>query len=77
MPTTKLPGLIIAAKKYLTFFHAFSNVAHWKPPSTLRSTIFGIIFKSGKDIHCAKISDEFDYGGSAPLNMRIIDRLMN
>ena len=31
------------------------------------------ILKCGKDIHWPKISDEFDYGGSALLNMRIMD----
>ena len=35
-----------------------------------------IIFKCGKDIHCPEISDKFDYGGSASLNMRIMDHLM-
>ena len=31
-----------------------------------------IIFKLGKDIYYPKISDEFDRGGSALLDMRII-----
>ena len=30
-----------------------------------------IILKCGKDIHCPKISNVFDYGGSVSLNMRI------
>ena len=36
-----------------------------------------IIKKWGKDIHGLKISDEFDYGGSAFLNMRIMGHLMS
>ena len=36
-----------------------------------------IIFKCDKDIHCPEISDEFDYGVSASLNMRIMDRLLS
>ena len=33
-----------------------------------------MILKCGNDIHCLKISDEFDYGGSASLNIGIMDR---
>ena len=34
--------------------------------SALTSVIFAqIIWKRGNDIHCLKISDEFNYGGSA------------
>ena len=36
-----------------------------------------IIFKLGKDIYCPKVSDKFDHGGSASLNMHIIDHLMS
>ena len=36
-----------------------------------------IILKCGKDIHSLKISAEFDYGGSALLNMRIMGHLMS
>ena len=36
-----------------------------------------IILTCGKDIHSPKISDEFDYRGSALLNMRIMDHLMS
>ena len=34
-------------------------------------------FKRGQDIYSPKISKEFDYGGSASLNMRIMGRLMS
>ena len=36
-----------------------------------------IIFKLGKDIYCPEISEDFDHGGSASLNMRIMDPLMS
>ena len=36
-----------------------------------------IIFKLGKDIYYPKISNEFDHGGSASLNMCIMDHLMS
>ena len=36
-----------------------------------------IIFKLGKNICYPKISDECDHGGSASLNMRIMDHLMS
>ena len=36
-----------------------------------------IILKCGKDIHCPKISDESNYGGSALLDMLIMDHLMS
>ena len=36
-----------------------------------------IILRCVKDIHSPKILDEFDYGGSALLNMCIIDHLMS
>ena len=43
-----------------------------RPVNTLTSIIFSwIIFKLGKDIYYPKISNEFDHGGSASLNMRI------
>ena len=35
-----------------------------------------IIFKCGKDIYCPKILNEFDYGGSALVDVCIIDNLM-
>ena len=48
------------------------------PVNTLTSIIFSwIIFKLIKDIYYPKISDKFDHGGSASLNMRIMDHLMN
>ena len=37
----------------------------------------GIIFKHGTDIYYPKISDEYDHGSSASLNMRIMDHLMS
>ena len=36
-----------------------------------------IIFKLGKDIYYPTISDELDHGGSASLNMRLMDHLMS
>ena len=36
-----------------------------------------IILKCGKDIYSFKISEEFDYGGSALLNMRKMGQLMS
>ena len=49
------------------------------PVNTLMSIIFHWSFSNliGKDIYCPKISDEFDHGGSASLNMRIMDHLMS
>ena len=38
-----------------------------------RRKFSGIILKCGKDIHCPKISDEFN---SASLDMHIMDHLM-
>ena len=36
-----------------------------------------IIITLGKDIHCSNTLDEFGYGGSASINMHIMDRLMS
>ena len=41
------------------------------------SSFSRIIFKLGKDIYYPKISNEFDHGDSALLNMRIIDHFMS
>ena len=39
--------------------------------------MLSLFFKLDMDIHCPKISDEFDYGGSASLNMCRKDHLMS
>ena len=46
-------------------------LVHWY------SHIFQSIFKHGRDIYSPKISDEFIYGGSASLNMYVMDLLMS
>ena len=45
-------------------------------PRVFRRFSVGLV-KLGKDIYYPKISDEFDHGGSALLNMRIMDHLMH
>ena len=44
---------------------------------TVNTLTSRIIFKLSEDIYCPKISDKFDHGGSASLNMRIMDHLMS
>ena len=43
--------------------------------NALASNFSWIILKCGNGIHCLRISGEFDYGGSASLNTRIMGRL--
>ena len=58
-----------------------ANLLHALQFCTLKSLLIHnfswIIFKYGKDIYCSRVSEEFDYGGSGPLNMRIMDHLLN
>ena len=67
---------IIVKKKIFHFFSHFptSHMENHRWRSDVRK-FSRIILKCGKDIHSLKISDEFDYGDSALLNMRIMDHL--
>ena len=57
---------------YFPTSHIENHCKHSHVPNFPRT-----IFKCGKDIHCPKISDMFDYGGSALLDMCIVDCLMS
>ena len=58
---------------------AFRGSGYWQgrqvPLNTHVRNFSRIIFKLGKDIYCPKILEDFDYGGSASLNMCIMDHL--
>ena len=66
-------------KNILANFFRIFQLCTWKITfSALTSVKFSrIIFKLGKDIYCPKISDKLDHGGSASLNMCIMDHLMS
>ena len=75
MLINKIVGFFIISKKKLANFFRILQ------PRTRKITVSAkfsqAILKCGKDIHCPKISDQFDYGGSALSNMRIMDHLMS
>ena len=70
-------GFFIIGKTIWQFFSHFatSHTENHRLRSHVRKFSW-IILKCGKDIHCPKISGEFDYGGSASLNMCIMDHLI-
>ena len=61
---------------YYHYCNLFCDVLSVFQPCAVRN-FFQIIFKRGKDIYCPTVSDEFDFGGSVSLNMRIMDYLMS
>ena len=72
----KSSGFCYKCDFFCWFFPVFSNFVHWNPRWRSHMRNFSrIISKQGKDLCCPKISDEFDYGGSVSLDMRIVDRL--
>ena len=64
-------------KKNGDFFSHFANshMATFRERSHVYKFL-RIILKCGNDIDGPMISDKFNYGGSASLNMRIMDHLM-
>ena len=63
---------------FAIFFLHFTNLRIENPHQLPQDCNFSeVIFKCGKFTYCSKILDEFDYGGSASLNLCIMDHLMS
>ena len=66
-------------EKILAIFFSHFPTSHIKNHGNRSHvhTFYQIFLNCGKEIYCLKISDKFDYGGSAIFNTCIMDHLMS